>query len=153
MRIVVTSDVHLRTANLIDIVERHMEDADLFINLGDSEDEVDSLLQLYPNIKMERVAGNCDWYSKLPAVKIIEVAGKRVMFAHGHTFMVKHGYQAIEQRAREEKVDICLFGHTHVPYEKYDDGIYYLNPGAVCDGSYGIVDIVENGIIAYNTTI
>jgi hypothetical protein len=137
----------------MDIVERHYENADLFINLGDGEDDVDSVLALYPMLKIERVAGNCDWGSNLPLMKTIKFAGKKIFFTHGHPFYVKHGYGAIEDRAKLEGADICLFGHTHIPYTNCIDGIYYLNPGSVADGSYGIIDIENGSILCYNATI
>ncbi|UKI23264.1 MAG: metallophosphoesterase family protein [Anaerotruncus sp.] len=39
------------------------------------------------------------------------------------------------------KADIALFGHTHCPVCKEMNGIYFFNPGALADGSYGIIDI------------
>lgn len=153
MRIVVTSDSHRRTGYLLDIIERHKDNADLFINLGDGEGDVDDALALYPNIKIERVCGNCDWNSSLPLSKTITANGKTIFFSHGHPYYVKHGYEIIEQKAIEIGADICLFGHTHIPYTEYKNGIYFMNPGAVCDGIYGIIDIVDNGIMTYNTTI
>lgn len=153
MRIIVTSDSHRRANYLLEIIERHYDSTDLFINLGDGEDDVDSALMLYPKIKIERVAGNCDWGSSLPLSKVITVNGKKILFSHGHPFYVKHGYEVIEQKAQEMGVDICLFGHTHEPYTAFKDGIYYMNPGAVCDGVYGVIDITDNGIMTYNSTI
>ena len=52
MRIVVTSDSHRNTRNLYEIIEKHKESTDLFINLGDGEDDVDSALLLYPTINL-----------------------------------------------------------------------------------------------------
>lgn len=153
MRIVVTSDVHKRQKSFLDIIERHLENADLFINLGDSEEDVDAALLLYPNLKIERVAGNCDWSSALPICKTINAEGKKILFCHGHTVYVKHGYEMLEERAKSENADICLFGHTHVPYLERKDGIFYMNPGAVCDGVYGIIDIVGGEIMAYHAKI
>lgn len=153
MRIIVTSDSHRRANYLLEIIEKHYENADLFINLGDGEDDVDSALMLYPKLKIERVCGNCDWGSSLPLTKQITANGKKIFFSHGHPFYVKHGYEVIEQKAQELGADICLFGHTHVPYTAFKDGIYYMNPGAVCDGVYGIIDIVDNGIMTYNAII
>lgn len=130
-----------------------MENADLFINLGDGEGDVDSVLQLYPNVKIERVAGNCDFSSTLPLYKTITFDGKKILFTHGHPFYVKHGYEMIKQEARRQGVDICLFGHTHTPMVEIEDGIYYMNPGAVCNSFYGIIDIIDKKIMAYNTKI
>lgn len=153
MRIIVTSDSHKMQGNLFEIIERHFENADLFINLGDGEDDVDSVIALYPNLKIERVCGNCDWYSSLPVEKTITIAGKKIFFTHGHIYGVKHGYGKIEEKAVKDNVDICLFGHTHMPYTNYINSTHYMNPGAVCDGSYGIIDIINGSVIAYNAKI
>ena len=153
MRLVVTSDVHRRTSALFDIVERHIDNADLFINLGDSANEIEELLMVYPNLKIECVAGNCDFSSAYPLTKLLECAGKMVFITHGHPFYVKHGYEMLKQEARSVKADICLFGHTHSPLTEIEDGIYYMNPGAVCDFSYGIIDITDKGIMFYTTKI
>ncbi|MBR1763608.1 MAG: YfcE family phosphodiesterase [Eubacterium sp.] len=153
MRLVVTSDVHKRTSALFDIVERHLDNADLFINLGDSANEVEELLMVYPDLKIECVAGNCDFSSSQPLTKLIQCKDKKVFITHGHPFYVKHGYGVLKQKAKDIKADICLFGHTHIPYTEIDDGIYYMNPGAVCDYSYGIIDITDKGIMFYTTKI
>ncbi|MBQ9531714.1 MAG: YfcE family phosphodiesterase [Eubacterium sp.] len=153
MRLVVTSDVHKRTSALFDIVERHIDNADLFINLGDSANEIEELLMVYPDLKIECVAGNCDFSSTYPLTKLLNCAGKQVFITHGHPFYVKHGYEVLKQKAKSVKADICLFGHTHFPITEIDDGIYYMNPGAVCDYSYGIIDIVDSKVMAYNTKI
>lgn len=153
MRIVVTSDSHRQGRRLMQVFEKHMDDADLFINLGDGENDVDNVIALYPKIKLERVAGNCDWGSTLPLYKTITFDNKKILFTHGHPFYVKHGYEVIQAKAKAEGVDICLFGHTHTPLCEYKDGIYYMNPGAVCDNSYGIIDIEKNGIMTFNVKI
>ena len=51
------------------------------------------------------------------------------------------------------QADICLFGHTHIPYFEIVDGLYVMNPGAVCSNSYGIIDIEKGAIMAYTTKI
>lgn len=153
MRIIVTSDCHKRPNNLLDIIERHIETTDLFINLGDSKFALDNALLLYPDLKIERVRGNCDSDAPFPASRTITVDGKLILFTHGHPYYVKHGYEIIEQKAKEIGADICLFGHTHIPYIAYKDNIHYMNPGAVRDGFYGIIDITPSGIMAYNQKI
>ncbi|MCC8073318.1 MAG: YfcE family phosphodiesterase [Clostridiales bacterium] len=146
MRIIVISDSHRAKGNLFEIVEKHMNSSDLFIFLGDGEDDFDSVLALYPDLKYERVAGNCDWYSTYPLYKSIKANGKTIFFSHGHPFHVKFGYDEIIREARSVKADICLFGHTHNQYTNYDNGLYIMNPGSVADGRYGIIDIVSGGI-------
>lgn len=147
MRIVVTSDSHRATGNLFEIIEKHLKDADLFIHLGDGEHDTDDVLLLYPQLPMERVAGNCDWYSELPLYKTISAGGRRIFFSHGHPFHVKMGYDEILQEAAAQHADICLFGHTHIPYTAYINGLHVMNPGAVMNGCYGMIDITDSGIM------
>ena len=147
MRIVVLSDSHRAYATLLSIVEMQMDTADLFIFLGDGEDDFDNVLALYPNLKYERVTGNCDWYSTYPLFIEKMINGKRVFFTHGHPFGVKHGLEDITREAKSRCADICLFGHTHNQFTDFKDGIHYMNPGAVCDGNYGMIDILPSGIM------
>ncbi|MGN1329343.1 MAG: YfcE family phosphodiesterase [Eubacterium sp.] len=146
MRIVVMSDSHRAKRNLFEIVEKHMDTADLYIFLGDGEDDFDEALMLYPNLKYERVSGNCDWYSTYPLYKEINFGGKKIFFSHGHPFHVKFGYSELISEAKKRGAHICLFGHTHLQYTAYDDGLYIMNPGSVASGEYGMIDIVSNGI-------
>lgn len=153
MRIIVTSDTHRSVGNLFEVVEKHMDSTDLFISLGDEERDWGTVLMLYPSLKLKQVAGNNDWYSKNPTSDILIADGKKIFFTHGHPFYVKRGYELLIQKAKDEKADICLFGHTHIPYENYIDNIHFLNPGSVRESSYGIIDIVNGEIIAYNAKI
>lgn len=153
MRIVVTSDTHRDSRDFFNILDRHEKNADLFINLGDSEHEMELLELTRPNLSIKSVSGNCDWNSTAPLEQIITVGGKRVFFTHGHKYYVKHGLQELQRRAKEINADICLFGHTHEPYTDIVDGIYYMNPGAVCHASYGVIDIEPSGIMMYTNRI
>ena len=65
------------------------------------------------------------------------------------------GYYPIYCAARERKADILLFGHTHVPMQDYDDGLYVLNPGSLhgANASYGILDITPAGIMTNLLTL
>ncbi len=146
MRIIVLSDSHKSKSKLFDIVEKHIH-SDLFLFLGDGEDDFDDVIALHPNLKYDRVAGNCDWYSSYPLYKSIYAGGKKIFFSHGHPFKVKFGYDQIEQEARSVSADICLFGHTHVQYTNYSDGLYIMNPGSAANSEYGIIDITDSGIM------
>ncbi len=146
MRIVVVSDSHRAVRYLYKIAELHMNTADLFIFLGDVDSDFDKLIMLYPNIKYERVVGNNDRSSVHPYEKVLDLNGRRVLICHGHTHYVKHGYNEIIEYSKKLNVDLCLFGHTHTQFSSYDNGLYILNPGAVCRGEYALVDIEKSGI-------
>ncbi len=153
MRIVVTSDSHRRRNWLYDIIDRHIDNTDLFIHCGDGEGDVENIPFVYPDIRFECVAGNCDWGSTLPLWKTVRFADKKVFFCHGHTYGVKHGYEMLLDNAKREGIDICLFGHTHNPYIEKIDGIYLINPGAVCNSSYAVIDIIDGKVNAYHAKI
>lgn len=153
MRIVVTSDTHRNSRDFFKIIDRHESNADLFINLGDSEKEIELLEITRPNLNIKYACGNCDFSSVAPIEQFIKFDEKKIFFTHGHTYYVKHGYQKLQERAELEGVDICLFGHTHTPYIETINGIRYMNPGAVVSGSYGVIDIESNGIMMFHNKI
>lgn len=153
MRIVVMSDSHRRTSALIDIISRHKDNADLFLFLGDGNEDLDNALTMFPDINIDRVSGNCDFYAPYPSSKVIEFDSKKILFTHGHPYYVKHGYQDIMREAKSINADIVLFGHTHIPYIDVIDSVHYMNPGSARDGSYGIVDIEKSGIMMYHSKI
>ena len=96
-----------------------------------------------------QVRGNCDWCSKLPSTGNCLVEGVRIFYTHGHVYDVKYGTYDFEQAARENKANIALYGHTHIPETVYRDGLYIMNPGSLRGsyGSYGIIDITPQGIV------
>lgn len=147
MRIVIMSDSHGAVGTLLDIIERHKGNTDLFIFLGDVDNDFDEVLMAYPDIKYKRVAGNNDWYPSHMTSDLITLNGKKIFFTHGHIFHVKHGNEEIIEYCRKIGADICLYGHTHKQFTNYDDGLYIMNPGAAFTDAYGVIDIVDNGII------
>ena len=153
-RVVVVSDTHKDFATLRKIVERHRQSTELFIHLGDVEDDVKKIKALYPDLPIVGVRGNCDFGSRSKAVDIAEVGGARILFCHGHTMLVHSGTEMLEQAARDARCNIALFGHTHVSVCKYKDNLYIMNPGSPSqprDGqrSYGIIDITDTGMLPY----
>lgn len=153
MRIVVVSDSHKRVGTLFDVIEKHTDNTDLFIFLGDIDSDFDDILAVYPDLKYRRVAGNNDWNSYHKLTGVSKINGRRVFYCHGHTLHVKHGYEEIKNYARSINADICLFGHTHTQFTDYDNGLYIMNPGAIRNGEYGIVDIESNGIMLIKSKI
>lgn len=149
MRMIITSDSHGNKSGFFDVVEKHIEEAELFVNLGDSnsqKDLEDAKLYFGSRLKLASVAGNCDWSSDLPLTAFIKFSGKNVFMCHGHTFRVKTGLKDYLAAATACRADIALFGHTHCPTCKELNGIYFFNPGALADCSYGIIDIENNTV-------
>lgn len=69
---------------------------------------------------------------------------------HGHLFGVKSGLGTALGKAAEADVDIFLFGHTHIPFDRTfpngDRHIRMFNPGSIGRGrengnTYGVIVI------------
>ena len=65
MRLLVLSDSHGRKNLLLKAVELHPE-ADAVIFLGDGERDIEFLKEIYPELKLYAVCGNCDFNSANP---------------------------------------------------------------------------------------
>ncbi len=157
MRIVVLSDTHGRIRNF-EKIYRKQPGADLFLHLGDGNAEVEMMRGEHPNSAFVTVRGNCDFGSDEPDEKLMVLEGKRIFFTHGHRYMVKAYLDRFLERAREENADIALFGHTHIAFCEYLDGIYVMNPGSAerpRNGlpQFGIIDLTANGVAAYLSEI
>lgn len=154
MRIIVMSDTHKMYSSLEKIVTSNIE-ADMFIHLGDGEEEINLLLAKFPEIapKFYHVCGNCDSRSLSPDMLILEVEGHKILAAHGHLLGVAFSLATITRKAEENGCDIILYGHTHQRFNKYIDEMYIMNPGSASsprDGnkrSYGYIDIIPSGIV------
>ena len=82
------------------------------------------------------VAGNCDTLHH-PTEEIIELGGQRFFIAHGHHHGVKADTSGIIHAARRHRVDVAIYGHTHVPALFVQYGILFLNPGSTSAGRKG----------------
>ena len=134
MRIIVISDTHGNFKTLWDIVDKHQNDAQTIVFLGDGLRELEDVITLYPKLNFKYVAGNCDYASTAKRTDAFWAEGKKILFTH-----------------RENHADIALFGHTHCGITEYHDDLYLMNPGSPScprnsKSSYGIIDIVPAGI-------
>lgn len=152
MKILIVSDSHGTTGPLRTAIMK--ETPDMLIHLGDSE---------YPQAEIAKwagapktacifVKGNCDTYTFDPSIvrneAVFTLNGHRIYCAHGHRQRVNYGLLTLSLTAQEQGCDICMFGHTHVPYDSFGDAIsdfnrYYesgfgtavgprlLNPGSI----------------------
>ena len=158
MKIIVLSDSHLDLQAVKKVIELH-EDADLFIHLGDGEREMNLLLQSHPWLgeKLLYLKGNCDAGTRVPQTqqRLIYTLpyGHRIFAAHGDAFRVKFTTAPIIMEAMRSGCDIVLFGHTHIPVTRYEDGMYILNPGSIglpVEGNpptYMLLSVSEKGVL------
>ena len=105
------------------------------------------------------VRGNCDTCgivngNLVKKTEQITLHEKRIILTHGDLFGAKLGYDGLIRLAEEREADAVLFGHTHLPYEKYvtlnEGGVYLFNPGSIGQGrgggSYGVIDVSDSGL-------
>ena len=96
--------------------------------------------------KICAVSGNCDLFSSEAEQKIVIVENVKFLITHGHQYKVKWGIGALVNEGRRTNSKVVCYGHTHLKYCENVDGVLYLNPGALANGNYGIIE-VDNGNI------
>lgn len=151
MRIIVFSDSH-GDVNICKSVLDKLPKTDMVIHAGDCIGDAKKLEELFPNIEVKAVAGNCD-YSAAPVDLVFDAGGKRFFLSHGHKYGVKfeYDYRTFCEKALSEGADAAIFGHTHVSYMKKEKGLLLLNPGSIKYGhTFGIIEI-ENEVISSDT--
>lgn len=129
------------------IVSQH-KNSDLFVFLGDGLRDAERVFANYPDTPHYIVPGNCDFLKDgyLP-VSTLDLEGTKIVCCHGHTFGVKSGISAYRDYAEKKGAAAALFGHTHRQFEMNCDGVIMFCPGAVRDGSFGLVYIEKGGIL------
>lgn len=149
-RIVCASDGHNARFAREDFV-REMPGCDLFCWLGDVESDAlylrAALAETRPETEFQAVAGNCDPFSSLPGTVRLNAAGVRVMITHGHFFSVKMETGILAEAAAANGCALALFGHTHLPYCRWEGGVLLVNPGALKNREYAVVEIEGSGEI------
>jgi len=144
MKILVVADSHSRLDNLIKIWEKEVPD--IVISVGDFTKDAEELSYVYEESKYYIVRGNCDYMDhSTEDVLEIEILGKKIFLTHGHIYGVKISYDYLRMEANDRGSDICIFGHTHIPYLE-EENVILFNPGAAEDGMYGIINIKNDRI-------
>ncbi len=147
MKILVFSDSHGAMGKMVEAME-HERPHHVFF-LGDHYRDGIELSQLYPDIPMDIVRGNCDW-GKGPDLRVVELEGVRFLLTHGHLQYVKSGLDELLQEAKNRQVQVACFGHTHLAKVVYRDGIYLMNPGSAggCHAreGYGVIEALGGSV-------
>ena len=165
MKILIVSDSHGRSDRVYQAVD--LEKPDMIIHLGDLEDTVSSVEKRLgaPKIPCVFIKGNCDFRSQgdLQDWSVFTLKGHRFFCTHGHLVNVNYGLDRLIYAAMENNCDIALYGHTHVPFDGFEDSsfgaakVHVLNPGSISiprggsSRSYMIMDLRDSG--AYDVTL
>ena len=152
MKILAMSDSHGRSDLVQKCIAQH-PDAEAVLFLGDVLIDMKGMDKKFPDKQFYCVRGNCDYDTEVPLERLVTLQGTGILLTHGHAHSVYYGLNALIACARKNGAKIALFGHTHVPYNQYHDGIYVLNPGSLsrprdCSRpSYGMIEITPKGIL------
>ncbi len=144
MKILVLSDSHGQMAYMERAWE--LEEPETVIHLGDHDTDAQELARFAEHTPVLFVRGNCDFLRSTPKRLLVSLEGVRLLLMHGHEYGVKSGYLQAELAAREAGAQVLLFGHTHIPYCEWHNGLWMLNPGS-CSGrgriTYGVMELKD----------
>lgn len=151
MKILIISDSHGSDKN-VETAIRKEGPLDALLHLGDSQGSKEYIQKL-AECPVHMVAGNCDYFSRLPIVRIVEFGKYRIMMTHGHYHYVSVGPQDLLEEAKANHCNIVIYGHTHRPVMDGTDGeVLVLNPGSISyprqegkNPSYLVMEIDESG--------
>ena len=137
MKILLVSDSHSDYQSL-DRLYQMYPNMDLYLHAGDSEQDEFSIK---PFIS---VRGNCDHYYDFPNFLVIPSP-------YGNIY-VQHTPFISKSVINEHNAKIVIHGHTHSRRNEMNNGILFINPGAISyardkyDGSYAIINIEEKQV-------
>lgn len=152
MKIAVISDTHSLT-----IPEKIIDDlkkADLIVHAGDFC-LLKDVKQFAKMKEFKAVYGNMDDQlvrKKLPEKLIFDIEGFKIGVYHGDG-APKGMIDRIKAKFAQDKVDVIIFGHSHVPMNEKVGDILFFNPGSLTDTirapyrSYGILQIQSGKIV------
>lgn len=146
MKLLVFSDTHGNAQPMLDVLGDKAADANACFLLGDGVRQADDVREAFPELPLYVVRGNCDGGSLEPEEGLAPFGRRLIYYTHGHQLSVKQNLDMLWWRAKRQRADIALYGHTHVPSYTLRDGIHLFNPGSISRpragrGSYGCITI------------
>lgn len=152
MRIGVIADTHLtkRATKLPDALVEGLQGVDYILHAGDwiTLETVALIEQLAP---FDGIAGNNDGpdiIERFGHKKLLTMADYRIGLIHGDGTR-KTTEERAREAFREERPDIVIFGHSHIPYMHTIEGMLMFNPGSPTDKrrqaqySFGILELAD----------
>lgn len=149
MKILVVSDSHGQSKDLLRLKEKYEQETVAMIHCGDSElKSNDPALENFIYVR-----GNCDWEQSFPNEVVKDLLGFRFFITHGHLYNIRMTLQNLSYKAEEVQANIALFGHSHIAgSEMGSDGVLYINPGSILlprggeEKTYAILEIEKRQV-------
>lgn len=149
MKIGIISDTHGDMRSIEKAIP-YLVECDLIIHAGDYIDDAE-YIHYATDVEVKCVKGNCDSYSIDGHYELtFSVKNRKFFVCHGHYHDVKMGVNSLYKFAKNNNIDVVVFGHTHVPTYKTINNIIFINPGSLAyprglsDRSFGILTIEDN---------
>lgn len=138
-KLVVISDTHHDMARLEKLLPV-INSANYLIFCGDG---VMDIMRIRGRITVPIVCvkGNNDIGLNVHITDLASVAFGRTkaLVTHGHKFGVRQSMSNVLGLAIMKDCKLVFFGHTHKYMDFMQGGVHFINPGALCNGSYAIV--------------
>jgi putative phosphoesterase len=134
MKVGILSDTHIRKdRSLPRFVWETLEGVDTILHAGDivSDGVIEELSLIAPVVA---VRGNCDWLvENLPDQIVMDLGGIKVGLTHGHLGKGGSTPERAYNTFKNEQVRLVVFGHSHIPYKDFHNGILLFNPGSTTE--------------------
>ena len=156
MKLIVFSDSHGVSDNMVRAVKR--EKPDLCFFLGDGERDAARVQRQFGTLPFYTVRGNCDVRSSLSSALVCSAGGVCIFATHGHLYNVKYepALDSLCAAARDEGAQLALFGHTHHACCLQREGLTLLNPGTIghtAQPRYALVSVEDGRFTAELKTL
>lgn len=129
MIIGITGDTHHNVQSIRRILAAAPQ-VELWLHTGDHEEDA-NVLEALSGVKVIRVTGNCDLDKRAAAPdQELELEGFKLWLTHGHNYIDFNEERELAWWAEQLKVDIVVYGHTHVPKNVWVGNKLLINPGS-----------------------
>ena len=129
IRLLLVSDTHGYLGYLEKILQK-VGPVDQILHMGDVCGQQEDIRRMV-SCPVTFVRGNCDGReSQDPVDRVLDLEGHRILMTHGHTHGVNWDHSGLSMDAKACGADLAIYGHTHVPCVKYEEGLMIINPGS-----------------------
>lgn len=151
MKVLVFSDSHGRK-ELVDRMLSKEPDCTEVIFLGDGMSDIEWVKEFYPEKRFTCVRGNNDWSYNINTEAYKHFDGVTLMATHGDKLEVRTTIFYLCKQASAVKASLALYGHTHVAktVTESTSGVTAVNPGALCDGKYCVIEFNKGSFTVEN---
>ena len=151
MKVLVFSDSHGRK-ELVDRMLSNEPDCKEVIFLGDGIKDVEWVMQFYPERRFTKVKGNNDWSYNISTEAYKYFDGVTLYATHGDSLDVRTTLFYLNKKASAVNAKLALYGHTHVAktVTEATSGVTAVNPGALCDGKYCVIEFSKGSFTVEN---